>query len=261
MSHIVTPELVRALVEAGATQALIALVEQDAPAKVETPKVVTPAQAPKPKKAKKAKRQAKVAEAAKSMTREEFVAWLRETAEARHARKAGNAKAAEWMRENGLVPKGRAWEAVKTGERDVRALKALNAADGLTFVERTTVTSSHGDKVPFVPAGPERKHAMTPEGRASLSEKAKARPRVNGRFATRDEIEAMRKAEVKAAKKASKAVVAEDKPAKTYTQAQRERFAEAMRLRNSLSHLDETVVAQVLKAAHLPVVVPAEFLV
>lgn len=56
---------------------------------------------------------------------EPFVAWLRETAEARASRKASNAEMATWLRSKGLVPNGAVWEAAKKGERSVAALKKL----------------------------------------------------------------------------------------------------------------------------------------
>ena len=58
--------------------------------------------------------------------------------EKREARKAVNTAAAEWMREKNLVPGGQAWEAVKNGERSVKKLAALNAADGLTKAKAET---------------------------------------------------------------------------------------------------------------------------
>lgn len=51
--------------------------------------------------------------------------------EARQAHHKSNAEAAAWMREKGLVPTGTAWTAVKNGERSIKALKAMNEADGL----------------------------------------------------------------------------------------------------------------------------------
>lgn len=55
----------------------------------------------------------------------EFVGWLRETAEARAARKGSNREMAAWLREKGLPTNGPVWEAAKKGERNVRALRKL----------------------------------------------------------------------------------------------------------------------------------------
>ncbi len=55
----------------------------------------------------------------------EFVGWLRETAEARHARKTSNREMAAWLREKGLPTNGPVWEAAKKGERNLRALRKL----------------------------------------------------------------------------------------------------------------------------------------
>lgn len=60
---------------------------------------------------------------------ESFVTWVRDTAEARAARKATNAEAAAWLRGKGLPTGGSVWEAYKAGERTVRTLKALAAKD------------------------------------------------------------------------------------------------------------------------------------
>lgn len=58
-----------------------------------------------------------------------FVTWVRDTAEARKARKSSNADMAAWMRSKGLVPNGSAWELAKKGERSVVTLRKANAAD------------------------------------------------------------------------------------------------------------------------------------
>lgn len=58
----------------------------------------------------------------------EFVTWLRDTAEQRAARKSSNREMAAWMRSKGLEPNGAAWEACKKGERNVRTLKKLASA-------------------------------------------------------------------------------------------------------------------------------------
>ena len=77
--------------------------------------------------AKKAgKKAAKKAKADKS---EKFVAWLKDTAEARKARQSSNAEMAKWMRSKGLVPNGTAWELCKKGERSVPVLRKANKAD------------------------------------------------------------------------------------------------------------------------------------
>lgn len=55
----------------------------------------------------------------------EFVTWMRDTAEARAARKSSNKDAATWMRSKGLVPNGPAWDAVKAGERSVAKLRKM----------------------------------------------------------------------------------------------------------------------------------------
>lgn len=54
--------------------------------------------------------------------------------EERAKRQKVNREASAWMREHGLVPSGQAWAAVKNGERGIKKLQALNAADGLTPV-------------------------------------------------------------------------------------------------------------------------------
>lgn len=79
-----------------------------------------PAKAPRKAAAKKAQPKA---------DDKPFVEWIRDTAEARAARKASNGEMATWMRSKGLVPNGAAWEAAKKGERNVRTLKALQAKD------------------------------------------------------------------------------------------------------------------------------------
>ena len=86
-------------------KAILAVLQGSAPAKVSTRKA-----------AKKAQPKADP---------EPFVAWLRETAEARASRKASNAEMAAWLRSKGLVPNGAVWEAAKKGERSIAALKKL----------------------------------------------------------------------------------------------------------------------------------------
>lgn len=88
--------------------ALLARLEPTAPAALVTPAAPAP-------------------EAPAKVTSEEFVAWIRETAPARKARKESNGEMAAWMRSKGIQPRGAAWEACKAGERGVKALKALNA--------------------------------------------------------------------------------------------------------------------------------------
>lgn len=60
---------------------------------------------------------------------EAFVTWVRDTAEARAARKATNAEAATWLRAKGLPTGGSVWDAYKAGERTVATLKALAKKD------------------------------------------------------------------------------------------------------------------------------------
>lgn len=85
-------------------EALItALVPSEAPAQVVTPAVAEP----------------------KADEPNEFVTWLRDTAEQRAARKSSNKDAAAWMRSKGLVPNGPAWDAVKKGERSVAKLRKM----------------------------------------------------------------------------------------------------------------------------------------
>ena len=71
----------------------------------------------------------KAAKKAKADKSEKFVAWLKDTAEARHARQSSNAEMAKWMRSKGLVPNGTAWELCKKGERSVTVLRKANKAD------------------------------------------------------------------------------------------------------------------------------------
>lgn len=78
---------------------------------------------------------AKVAPAAKakaqaksSMTSEEFVTWVRDTAEARAERKATNAVLAAALRKAGINPSGAAWEAAKAAPSVKAAVKAARAA-------------------------------------------------------------------------------------------------------------------------------------
>lgn len=52
-------------------------------------------------------------------------------------RALGNAKAAAWMRSEGLQPSGQAWTLVSKGERDVAVLRAANAEDGLKPVSES----------------------------------------------------------------------------------------------------------------------------
>lgn len=91
-------------IKSGVT-AILAQLQANAPAKT-TPARKAPAKAAKPAET-------------------EFVGWLRETAEARKARKTSNAEMAAWMRSKGLVPNGAAWEAAKKGERSIKVLKKL----------------------------------------------------------------------------------------------------------------------------------------
>lgn len=55
----------------------------------------------------------------------EFVTWLRDTAEQRAARKSSNREMAAWLRSKGLEPNGAVWEAAKKGERSLKALRKL----------------------------------------------------------------------------------------------------------------------------------------
>lgn len=72
------------------------------------------------KPARKAKKTA--AQKAKAAKREEFVGWLKDSAEARKARQKSNSEMASWMRAQGLQPRGAAWELAKHGERSVTVL-------------------------------------------------------------------------------------------------------------------------------------------
>lgn len=84
------------------TQArILALLEGSAPAQV-TPEVTAPVTDEKP-----------------------FVEWIRETAEARAARKTSNREMAAWLRGKNLPTNGPVWEAAKKGERSVRVLRKL----------------------------------------------------------------------------------------------------------------------------------------
>lgn len=60
---------------------------------------------------------------------DEFVGWLRDTAEARKARKSENEALSAWMRSKGLHPGGSAWTLAKGGEKSVAKLRKANAAD------------------------------------------------------------------------------------------------------------------------------------
>lgn len=64
------------------------------------------------------------AKAAKAQKSEEFVAWMRETAPARAARKETNAVLAARLRAAGINPSGAAWDVAKAGG----SLKAIRAA-------------------------------------------------------------------------------------------------------------------------------------
>lgn len=65
----------------------------------------------------------------KEQKSEEFVAWLRDSAPARKARKEDNALLAADLRSRGLVPNGLVWAAAKKGETNLRTLKALAKKD------------------------------------------------------------------------------------------------------------------------------------
>lgn len=84
-------------------------------------KATSKASAPKASK-KAASKKAKASTAEREAQKEAYL-----------ARKAGNKAAAAWMREHGIVPSGKAWTAVKNGERNVAPLRLLNAQDGLVF--------------------------------------------------------------------------------------------------------------------------------
>jgi len=99
----VTPDQLQAIVAAAVAQAVAEL----APAQSEVPAKADPAPAKD----------------------SGFVTWLRDSAEARHARKESNAELAAWMRSKGLHPGGQAWTAAKAGERGVAKLRKLNKAD------------------------------------------------------------------------------------------------------------------------------------
>lgn len=57
-----------------------------------------------------------------------FVQWVRDTAEAREARKTSNKAMAAWLREKNLPTNGPVWEAAKAGERKVTVLRKLAKA-------------------------------------------------------------------------------------------------------------------------------------
>lgn len=94
-------------VKAG-VKAILAHLQADMPAKTE----------PQPKAvAKPAKAQPKA--------EDDFVTWLRDTAEARAERKAGNRELAAWLRAKNLPANGPVWAAAKAGNRSVRSLRAI----------------------------------------------------------------------------------------------------------------------------------------
>ncbi len=94
--------------------------------KAEAPKAGKKAKAPKAQKADKPLTQ-REQDAANGVSPEQ--------------RKAVNTAMAEHLRSMGVVPTGQAWAAAKAGERDAAALKALNAADGITGKATTKATA------------------------------------------------------------------------------------------------------------------------
>lgn len=121
---------------------ILGVVDGDAPALTEAVPTTVPDRARDPKTGryvkagskaavKATKKAGKKARAAKKAKQDDFVAWLQETAEQRHARQSSNREMAAWMRSKGLVPNGQAWAAAKHGERSVAKLRKLNDADGL----------------------------------------------------------------------------------------------------------------------------------
>lgn len=85
---------------------------------------------------------------AKAEEPNDFVTWLRSSAEARHNRQRSNKAQAEWMRSEGIVPSGQAWTECSKGERSVKVLKALNAKDGLAMSKAKGKAGKKGVKVP-----------------------------------------------------------------------------------------------------------------
>lgn len=111
-------------------------------------------------------------------------------------RQRGNKAAAAWMRENGLVPSGSAWKAVSGGERDVKALRAMNAADGLKapVAKASAKAPKPADRKTKAP-----KAAKAPKLERVTEPVAEAKPEA------KPEPKAGTKAERKAAKRRSKA--------------------------------------------------------
>lgn len=114
----------------------------------------------------------------KAAKREEFVTWLHESAEERADRKRFNSNLSAWMRGEGLVPSGAAWEAAKGGERSVKALKAMNASDGIAPAKPKADT----------PKAPKREVAAKVE--ADKPAKVARPHRVDGSFMNAEEAKA-----------------------------------------------------------------------
>lgn len=108
-----------------------------------------------------------------------------EFVEQRKARKDSNRVQAAWMREEGLVPSGKAWNAVSNGERDVARLRKLNAKDGLSAPAKgkkgstktpAKATKAKATKAPEVEATPapevDRKAAKVAKRRSKAGRKA-----------------------------------------------------------------------------------------
>lgn len=58
-----------------------------------------------------------------------FVEWIRDTAEARQARKGANAELSAWLKGKGLPIGGEVWAKAKAGERRMNVLKAAAKRD------------------------------------------------------------------------------------------------------------------------------------
>ena len=91
--------------------------------------------------------------------------------EARQNRQKVNHEAATWMREKGLVPSGQAWAAVKKGERNVKALRSMNEADGLKpMVKKTGVTAEVQAEVKAAKTTTRRTTKAKGEGAVTVTE-------------------------------------------------------------------------------------------
>lgn len=117
----------------------------------------------------KGSRTAKTDKAAKSKFYTDVIVGKREE---REAHRNVNRQASAWMREKGLVPSGQAWAAVKSGERSVTKLRALNEADGLAPLKMKAegVKAVVAEKAERVEAKREARATRAPR-------KAKAQPK------------------------------------------------------------------------------------